>query len=179
MPPRSLAHACREQQASRRTARCPPVPRPPHSFDAGTPAAAANGSPARHHWHTGPATHAPSAAPPHTGAPPPSPARPRPAPPAQPDTAAPQHPTPPPHPALLLATTIDRTEANRTLKTGEPARSVAQLPELLSASYRNRVRKLSPRNRNQCVQHLPGSHIKIRSHFAPKIGHERARRPAL
>ena len=28
----------------------------------------------------------------------------------------------------------------------------------VSPTYRNRVRKLSPRNRNQCVQHLPGSH---------------------
>ena len=32
------------------------------------------------------------------------------------------------------------------------------MPELLSAAYRNRVRKLSPRNQNQDVKHLPGSH---------------------
>ena len=44
--------------------------------------------------------------------------------------------------------------------------SVARLPELLSASYRNRVRKLSPRNQNQGVKHLPGSHI-LRAGFLP------------
>ena len=32
------------------------------------------------------------------------------------------------------------------------------VPELLSPTYRNRVRNLSPRNRNSGVQHLPGSH---------------------
>jgi hypothetical protein len=32
------------------------------------------------------------------------------------------------------------------------------VPELLSPTYRNRVRTLSPRNRNSGVQHLPGSH---------------------
>ena len=42
----------------------------------------------------------------------------------------------------------------------KPVRSVAQLPELLSASYRNRVRKLSPRNQNPGVKHLPGSHTR-------------------
>jgi hypothetical protein len=47
-------------------------------------------------------------------------------------------------------------EANRTLKRREPARSVANLPELASRAYRYRVRNLSPRNRNQGVQHLPG-----------------------
>src|SRR5215469_18647780 len=52
----------------------------------------------------------------------------------------------------------DRSEAPRKLTSREPARSVARLPELLSASYRNRVRKLSPGNQNQDVQHLPGSH---------------------
>gem|GEM_PF-6373067 len=54
----------------------------------------------------------------------------------------------------------DRSEADSTQKNRQPARSVAHLPELLSASYRNRVRKLSPRNRNQRVQHLPGPHTR-------------------
>ncbi len=36
--------------------------------------------------------------------------------------------------------------------------SVAKEPELLSPSYRNRVRKLSPGNQNRSVKHLPGSH---------------------
>ena len=44
------------------------------------------------------------------------------------------------------------------LKSREPYRSVAHLPELLSASYRNRVRNLSPRNRNQDVHDQPESH---------------------
>ena len=44
------------------------------------------------------------------------------------------------------------------LKSRQPVRSVAHLPELPSASYRNRVRKLSPGNRNHGVQHLPDSH---------------------
>jgi hypothetical protein len=38
------------------------------------------------------------------------------------------------------------------------ARSVVNVPELLSPTYRNRVRKLSPRNRNSGVKDLPGSH---------------------
>jgi len=37
-------------------------------------------------------------------------------------------------------------------------RSVAHLPEPLSASYRNRVLNLSPGNQNHGVKHLPGSH---------------------
>jgi hypothetical protein len=45
------------------------------------------------------------------------------------------------------------------LTSREPGRSVAHLPELLSASYRNRVRNLSPRNRNQGVHDQPESHI--------------------
>jgi len=36
------------------------------------------------------------------------------------------------------------------------ARSVANVPELLSPAYPNRVRDLSPRPRNQSLQHLPG-----------------------
>ena len=64
------------------------------------------------------------------------------------------------------------------LTSREPGRSVAHLPEPLSASYRNRVRKLSPRNRNQGVHDQPESHTKIGSHLAPKIGHQRATRLA-
>jgi len=56
-----------------------------------------------------------------------------------------------------------------TIKTREPARSVAHLPELLSATYRNRVRKLSPGNRNQMCPASTGiAHIKIHSHSLPK-----------
>jgi hypothetical protein len=36
--------------------------------------------------------------------------------------------------------------------------SVVKEPELLSRTYRNRVRNLSPGNRNSGVQHLPGPH---------------------
>jgi len=53
---------------------------------------------------------------------------------------------------------IDRSQAPRMRKTRKPVRSVAHLPELLSASYRNRVRKVSPGNQNQGVKHLPGPH---------------------
>src|SRR5207302_8274842 len=56
---------------------------------------------------------------------------------------------PPAHPTPSLRPTSDRSEANRMLKNREPTRSVAHLPEPLSTSYRNRVRNLSPRNRNQ------------------------------
>ena len=48
--------------------------------------------------------------------------------------------------------------AKPSMRKLEPVRSVAQLPELLSASYRNRVRNLSPRNQNHGVKHLPGQH---------------------
>jgi hypothetical protein len=60
----------------------------------------------------------------------------------------------------LPASTIDRRKAPRMLKSRKPARWVAHLPEPLSAGYRNRVRTLSPRNRNQGVQHLPGPHTR-------------------
>jgi uncharacterized protein (TIGR02246 family) len=36
-------------------------------------------------------------------------------------------------------------------------------PGLLSPSYRHRVRKLSPRNQNRDVKHLPGSHSRTRT----------------
>jgi hypothetical protein len=38
-------------------------------------------------------------------------------------------------------------------------RIAVKVPELLSRTYRNRVRKLSPGNRNSGVQHLPGSKL--------------------
>ncbi len=53
---------------------------------------------------------------------------------------------------------VDRSQVPGMRRTRKPVRSVAHLPELLSASYRNRVRKLSPGNQNQGVRHLPGSH---------------------
>jgi hypothetical protein len=53
---------------------------------------------------------------------------------------------------------IDRSQAPGTRKNRKPVRSVARQPELLSASYRNRVRNLSPGNQNQGVKHLPGQH---------------------
>ena len=75
------------------------------------------------------------------------------------DTAAPRHPAPTAHPAPSPQPTGDRRETDPSLKSRElPRRSVAHLPELLSPSYRNRVRKLSPRKRNQGVQHRPDSH---------------------
>jgi hypothetical protein len=69
-----------------------------------------------------------------------------------------QHTQPP-----CLRPLIDRRQAPRMLTSREPGRSVAHLPELLSASYRNRVRKLSPRNRNQGVHDQPESHNSLRS----------------
>ena len=57
---------------------------------------------------------------------------------------------------------MDRSEATRMPESPQPGRSVAKEPELLSPSYRNRVRKLSPRNQNRGVKHLPGSH-KVKS----------------
>ena len=69
------------------------------------------------------------------------------------DTQLHQHTRlPPPRPLM------DRSEATEMPQSPQPGRSVAHKPELLSPSYRNRVRKLSPRNQNQGVQHLPGSH---------------------
>ena len=76
----------------------------------------------------------------------------------------PRHPVPPDHklhqhtrlppPRPLM----DRSEATRMPESPQPGRSVAKEPELLSPSYRNHVRKLSPRNQNRGVKHLPGSH---------------------
>ena len=137
------------------------APPPPAASDADTIPAARTGlraQPARRHWHSGPATGAPSAGPPHSGAPPQRPAFLLPGLPAQPGTAALSHPAPPAHPAPSLRSTCDRRQAPRMLTSREPGRSVAHLPELLSASYRNRVRKLSPRNRNQGVHDQPESH---------------------
>jgi hypothetical protein len=68
-----------------------------------------------------------------------------------------QHTRPPP-----LRPARDRRETNRTAKGREPPRSVAYLPELPSASSRNRIRNLSPRNQNRCVKHLPDSHTRSR-----------------
>jgi len=68
---------------------------------------------------------------------------------------------------------VDRSQAPRMRKTREPVRSVAHLPELLSASYRNRVRKVSPGNQNHGVKHLPGSHSareQPRSNHGDKTG---------
>jgi hypothetical protein len=58
-------------------------------------------------------------------------------------------------------------------KTRKPVRSAAGLPEPLSASNRNRVRKLSPGNQNQDVKHLPVSHsgtIARSGLFGPQLG---------
>ena len=57
-----------------------------------------------------------------------------------------------------LRPAIDRRQAPRTAKSPQAARSVAHLPELLSRTHRNRVRKLSPGNRNSDVHDQPGSH---------------------
>ena len=68
------------------------------------------------------------------------------------DTQLHQHARP-----LSPRSPADRSKA-QDAQTGNQFRSVAQLPEPLSASYRNRVRNLSPRNQNHGVKHLPGSH---------------------
>jgi hypothetical protein len=52
-------------------------------------------------------------------------------------------------------------------KSRELPRSVVDLPELLPVSYRNRVLNLSPRDRNQGVQHLPGSHKQLSAERFP------------
>ena len=62
------------------------------------------------------------------------------------------------NPAPSLQPLIDRRQAPRQPKSPQAARSVTQVPELLSRTYRNHVRKLSPGNRNSDVQHLPGPH---------------------
>ncbi len=77
------------------------------------------------------------------------------------DTQLHQHTRP-----LSPRSATDRSEADQMRKSRQPVRSVAHLPELLSPSYRNHVRKLSPGNQNQGVQHLPGSH---------SLAHERPR----
>ena len=56
---------------------------------------------------------------------------------------------------------MERSEATGKPESPQPGRSVAKEPELLSRSYRNRVRKLSPGNQNQGVKHLPGSHTRL------------------
>jgi hypothetical protein len=60
-------------------------------------------------------------------------------------------------------------------------RSVAQVLELLSRSYRNRGRNLSPGNRNPGVKHLPGSYRDRRSapcqETVPKSVPKTAKRP--
>ena len=69
-----------------------------------------------------------------------------------------QHTRPP-----CLRPLIDRRQAPKQRKSPQAARSVVKVPELLSPTYRNRVRKLSPGNRNSGVQHLPGSHRPVRA----------------
>lgn len=54
--------------------------------------------------------------------------------------------------AKLLMGVVDRRQAPRQPKSRELTRSVVNVPELLSPTYRNRVRKPSPRNRNSGVQ---------------------------
>jgi hypothetical protein len=57
-------------------------------------------------------------------------------------------------------------------------RGVTDLPEPVSATYRNRVPTLSPRNRNPCVHHEPDSHKHPRAHpvhTKPKSGRPRTR----
>src|SRR5436305_751747 len=61
------------------------------------------------------------------------------------------------------------------LTSREPGRSVAHLPELLSASHQNRVRKLSPRNRNQGVHDQPESHMTSKHVLLQKIATIRVR----
>jgi hypothetical protein len=89
--------------------------------------------------------------------------------------AARPHPAPPAHPAPSLQPLIDRRQARRQLESPQAARSVAQVPELLSPTYRNRVRNLSPGNRNSGVKHLPGSHKRslapLWPHSQPHGGH--------
>ncbi len=68
------------------------------------------------------------------------------------DTQLHQHTRLPP-PRSMIAAKGRSTARRRGTSTG-----VAHLPERLSPTYRNRVHKLSPRNRNQGVQHEPESH---------------------
>jgi hypothetical protein len=75
-----------------------------------------------------------------------------------------QHTRPP-----SLRPVVDHSEAPGTpgnQQPRKPVRGVAHLPELLSPSYRNRVRNLSPRNRNRCVKHQPEPHTGLR-HWCP------------
>ena len=68
-----------------------------------------------------------------------------------------------------LRPAIDRRQAPRTAKSPQAARSVAHLPELLSRTHRNRVRKLSPGNRNSDVHDQPDSHIGSLSAWLPEM----------
>jgi len=61
-----------------------------------------------------------------------------------------------------------------TAACAQAARSVVKVPELLSRTYRNRVRELSPGNRNSGVQHLPGPHTSMASYCCTKINEGRS-----
>jgi hypothetical protein len=141
------------------------APRPPGPSDAGTTPAATTDPPAhpdRPHTHSDQASRALSAGPPHTGARPQRPGT-LPGPPAQPDTAATPRPAPPASPApSAVAKTTEQAAKGKVNATA----GVTHLPDRMSHRNRNRVHNLSPRNRNQRVQHLPGSH-KAAAHYVP------------
>jgi hypothetical protein len=52
----------------------------------------------------------------------------------------------------------------------QPGRSVAKEPELLSPSYRNRVRKLSPGKQNRDVRHPLGRYMARLTSLGPRNG---------
>jgi len=57
---------------------------------------------------------------------------------------------------------LDRDQKDHGEKSHRTKRSsVTHLPELLSPTYRNRVPKLSPKNRNRRVHHEPDSHTPV------------------
>src|SRR5262249_57098023 len=95
------------------------------------------------------------------------------APPAQPDTAAPPDQLHQHNPAPSLRSPIDRSEATHPQITTQERRSVAHQPELLSPTYRNRVRNLSPSNRTRSVQHQQGSHRLPSGLLVTESGHGR------
>ena len=60
-------------------------------------------------------------------------------------------------------------KADNQRREREPSESVAHLPERLSPTYRNRVRNLSPRNRNPGVKHEPEKHSTLLEFHAVRV----------
>jgi hypothetical protein len=58
--------------------------------------------------------------------------------------------------SLSLQLARGYSQAPGTSRDRKPARNVAHPPQLVSRTFPNRIRNVSPRNRNQGAQHLSG-----------------------